>query len=145
MKRCLLDVNVFFAMVWPMHSHYDAARAWFKASGGRAWATNPLTQLGVLRLLSNPRITEAAVPSLDALETVADAISHDGHEFWDLGHRMTNGLRTSADRVQGYRQWTDALLLWQAVSRNGVLVTFDSGVRELAGRDHRDSVLLLKR
>lgn len=44
----------------------------------------------------------------------------------------------------GHQQWTDALLLWQAASRGGVFVTFDSGVKELAAGELRSHVLLLK-
>jgi predicted nucleic acid-binding protein len=136
---------VLFTLVWPKHSHYQAAHEWFRASGARAWATNSLVQLGVLRLLSNPSITGETVSALDALETLKDAVRHTGHEFWALEDGMTAGLLPSAARLQGYSQWTDAVLLWQAVQREGVLVTFDSGVREMAGREHRDSVLVLKR
>ena len=42
------------------------------------------------------------------------------------------------------RRWTDALLLWQAMERDGVLVTFDSGVKELAAGELRDHLLLLE-
>jgi len=45
----------------------------------------------------------------------------------------------------GHRQWTYAILLWHATERDGVLATFDSGVKALAGREARGRVLLLKR
>jgi len=56
MIRHLVDVDVFLALVWPRHESHAAAHAWFAKSGRRAWATNALTQLGVLRLLTNPVI-----------------------------------------------------------------------------------------
>jgi toxin-antitoxin system PIN domain toxin len=145
MKRHLLDVNVLFAMLWRSHVHYEAAHAWFESAGHRRWATSPLTQLGALRLLTNPRIVGGAMSAQRALELIVDATQYPRHEFWALDDGMTAGLRNFAERLQGYSQWTDAALVWQAVQRGGVLVTFDSGVRELAGREHRDSVLVLKR
>jgi predicted nucleic acid-binding protein len=58
---------------------------------------------------------------------------------------MTIGLKPLAARLEGHRQWTDAVLLWQATEHGGVLVTFDSGVKALASRDTGGRVLLLKR
>lgn len=58
---------------------------------------------------------------------------------------MTIGLKAVAARLQGHRQWTDAVLLWQATERGGVLVSFDAGVKALASRDAVGRVLILKR
>jgi hypothetical protein len=58
---------------------------------------------------------------------------------------MTIGLRDLAARLQGHRQWTDAVLLWQATQHSGVLVSFDSGVKGLAPREAASRVLILKR
>jgi toxin-antitoxin system PIN domain toxin len=145
MNRHLLDVNVLLALVWPRHESHDAAHAWFSKSGHKAWATSPLTQLGVLRLLTNPAVTQGAVSAAAALEAVDEATRHEGHEFWPLDRHMTIGLRDLAARLQGHRHWTDAVLLWQATERDGVLVTFDSGVKALASREVASRVLILKR
>jgi toxin-antitoxin system PIN domain toxin len=145
MNRHLLDVNVLLALVWPRHESHDAAHAWFAKSGHKAWATSPLTQLGVLRLLTNPAVTQGAVSAAAALEAVDEATRHEGHEFWPLDGDMTIGLKTLAARLEGHRQWTDAVLLWQATEHGGVLVSFDSGVKTLAPRDAGDRVLILKR
>jgi hypothetical protein len=141
----LLDVNVLLALVWPRHESHDAAHTWFTKSGHKAWATSPLTQLGVLRLLTNPAITQGAVNAAAALEAVDAATRHEGHEFWPLDRNMTIGLKELAARLQGHRQWTDAVLLWQAAEHGGVLATFDSGVKALASRDAGSRVLILKR
>ena len=144
MKRHLLDVNVLFALVWPRHVSHAAAHAWFSRSGHRAWATSPLTQLGVLRLLTNPAVTMGAVSAPAALEVLQEAASHPRHEFWVLDRGFLAGLKPFANRVQGHRQWPDLVLLWQAVERDGVLVTFDSSLRELAATDLSGHILLLE-
>jgi toxin-antitoxin system PIN domain toxin len=141
----LLDVNVLLALLWPRHESHAAAHAWFAKSGRRAWATNPLTQLGVLRLLTNPAVTQGAVSAAAAVEVLSEATRHSGHEFWQLDRRMPAGLKAAAGRVRGHRQWTDAVLLWHAVDRDGELVTFDSGLKELANGELTGRVLLLKR
>jgi toxin-antitoxin system PIN domain toxin len=145
MNRQLMDVNVLLALLWPRHESHAAAHAWFAKSGHRAWATNPLIQLGVLRLLTNPAVTQGAVSSATALQALSEAISQSGHEFWPLDREMPASLKTLAGRVRGHRQWTDALLLWQARAHDGVLVTFDSGVKQLAASEFGGHVLLLKR
>lgn len=144
MNRHLLDVNVLLALVWPQHECYEAAHAWFAKSGRHAWATNPLTQLGVLRLLTNSAVTQGAVSAGAAIEAVAELTRHEGHEFWPLDREITTCLKASAGKLRGHRQWTDAVLLWHATERGGVLVSFDSGVKALAGRDSGGRVLVLK-
>lgn len=144
MRRYLLDVNVLFALLWSRHASHAAAHAWFSRSGHQAWATSPLTQLGVLRLLTNPAVTMGAVRAPAALDVLQEAASHPRHEFWALGRGFPAGLKPFANRVRGHRQWPDLVLLWQAAERDGVLVTFDSGVRDLAATDLGAHVLLLE-
>lgn len=144
MRRHLLDVNVLLALIWPHHEGHAAAHAWFVKTGRKAWATSPLTQLGVLRLLTNPAVTKRAVSAVTALEVVHEAMRHEGHDFWPLDRAVVSDLITVAARVHGHRQWTDAVLLSQATKRDGVLVTFDSGITHLAGREFSHRVLFLK-
>ena len=144
MKRALLDVNLLLALVWPRHECHAAAQKWFAKSGQRAWATNPLTQLGLLRLLTNSAVTQGSVSAATALAVLQGVTAHDGHDFWPFGEGMSSGLTDIAKRVQGHQQWADAALLWQACEHDGVLVTFDSGTRQLAGREFGARVLVLR-
>jgi len=66
-----------------------------------------MTMIGRDLMVGNPRLAEL------------------GYADEAMGH---NAL---ASGFQGHRQWTDAVLLWQATERGGVLVTFDSGVKTL--------------
>ena len=144
MSRHLPDVNVLFALIWPRHQGHAAAHLWFAGAGQRGWATNALTQLGVLRLLTNPAITQGAVSAGAALDVMTETTGHAGHEFWSLDDPVPNSLRPLAARLQGHQQWTDAVLLRHAVSRKGVLVTFDAGIKAWAERDFSSNILLLK-
>lgn len=144
MNRHLPDVNVLLALVWPRHESHAAAHVWFAKSGHHAWATNSLTQLGVLRLLTNPAVTQSAVSAGTALDLLSEATSHVGHKFWPLDREIPACLKPIAARVRGHQQWTDALLLWHAMERQGVLVTFDSGVKELAAGEFSAHILLLR-
>ncbi len=145
MNRWLLDVNVLLALLWPLHADHVGAQTWFAKTGRRAWATNPITQLGVMRILTNSSVTRGAVNAATAIEVMAEATQHEGHEFWPLESQLTAGLKAVSGKLRGHRQWTDAVLLLQAAERRGKLVTFDSGITQLAGRELKDHLLLLKR
>lgn len=143
--RHLADVNVLLALLWPRHEAHAAAQIWFANSGHRAWATNPLTQLGVLRLLTNPVITQGAVSAVRAVDVLGEATRHPGHEFWPIDSDIPAALKDLSAGIRGHLQWTDAALLWHAAARNGVLVTFDSGIKELAPKDSSRHALVLKK
>jgi predicted nucleic acid-binding protein len=89
-------------------------------------------------------VTQGVVGAGAALAAVAEFTRHEGHEFWPLDRNIAACLMPISSRVRGHRQWTDAILLWQAAERDGVLVSFDSGVKALAGRDSAGRVLILK-
>jgi hypothetical protein len=144
MNRYLPDVNVLLALLWPRHQCHAAAHAWFAKSGQHAWATNVLTQLGVLRLLTNPAITQGAVNAVTALGVLSEATTHPGHEFWPLDRGIPAGLKPLTAKIAGHRQWMDTVLLCQATQRDGLLVTFDSGVKELARGELSGHLLILK-
>lgn len=143
MTRYLLDVNLFLALLWPRHTSHTAAHAWFARSGHKKWATNPIVQLGVLRLLTNSAVSRGAVSTAAAIDLLREATSHPNHEFWELNRDIPSALGPLASRLRGHRQWTDALLIAEAARHAGVLVTFDGGVRETAGSEFASSVLVL--
>ena len=88
------------ALVWPRHTGHSAAQAWFAKSGHRAWATNPLVQLGVLRLLTNPAVTYGAVSARNALETLAKR-SAIRAQFWPLSRDVVALLGPRRGRAEG--------------------------------------------
>lgn len=131
----LLDVNVLVALAWPNHLHHDLAHEWFSAHAHEGWATCPLTQAGFVRVSSNPAIfRDAAMPS-DALKLLAAMTSHQHHQFWPCDTPFADAVSACAGTLTGHRQVTDGYLLGLALRRGGRLVTFDSGIAQLLGRD----------
>jgi predicted nucleic acid-binding protein len=47
----LLDVNVLVAMLDPEHVHHEGAHAWFSEHRSTGWATCPITENGLVRIL----------------------------------------------------------------------------------------------
>ena len=140
MKTALLDVNVLTALLWPTHEHHDAAHRWFAAREGERWATCALTQLGVVRIVSNPAFSRDALSSVEAVELLADNLTHERHEFWVESLQVPSAVKAVESSLQGYRQLTDAYLLALAHRRRGSLATFDRGLRTLAGTDFANAL-----
>ena len=61
-KVALLDVNVLVALFQPDHVHHELAHDWFAENRRAGWATCPITETGLVRLLANPRFHTAASP-----------------------------------------------------------------------------------
>ena len=54
MTRFLLEINVLIALIDPAHVQHDRAHTWFAPAGQKAWATCPLTENGVMRIVGHP-------------------------------------------------------------------------------------------
>jgi hypothetical protein len=139
-KTALLDVNVLTALLWPPHEHHDAAHRWFQTRAGARWATTPLTQLGFVRLVSNPAFSRDALSPKHAISLLSENLAHPAHEFWAASLPVPSAVRGMEPGLQGHQQFTDAYLLALASRRKGVLATFDRGLRMLAAKSF-DSAL----
>ena len=62
MSAALLDVNVLIALMDPRHVHHEQAHSWFAGSAPSAWATCPITENAVLRILGHPRYPNSPGP-----------------------------------------------------------------------------------
>ena len=140
MKTALLDVNILTALLWPTHEHHEVAHRWFGGRAGATWATCSVTQLGFVRIASNPAFSQDALSPAEALALLQENVAHPAHAFWTETLQVPPAVKGVAARLQGSKQLTDAYLLALAHRRKGVLVTFDRGLRTLAGDEFRDSV-----
>jgi len=135
----LLDLNLLLALAWPSHVHHDLAHGWFESEGSPRWATCPLTQLGFIRLSSNPLFTTDAVTPDAALEMLRVMTARDEHAFWpDDMDCISSGFPIGL-RISGHRQVTDAYLFSLARARSGCLATLDRRIRRLLPHDERAS------
>lgn len=123
MSRYLLDVNALIALIDPSHVHHERAHSWFDTARDDGWLSCPTTQNGVVRIVSNPKYSNAqpvavALRSLDSLTTVG------AHEF--LPDSLTLlGAGINRERLSASSQVTDTYLLALAVSAQARLATFD--------------------
>jgi toxin-antitoxin system PIN domain toxin len=126
---CLPDVNVWVALAVAEHIHHRAAKLWFDAVQSESIAFCRVTQMGLLRLLSNPRaMAEDALTPARAWR-VMDAFCEDSRILYAA---EPQGLEASwrvltRPRAPGANFWTDAYLAAFASAGGYTLVTFDKG------------------
>lgn len=133
MKAALLDINILTALLWPAHEHHDVAHRWFGGRADAPWATCSLTQLGFVRIVSNPAFSRDALSPIEGVALLGENLAHPTHEFWADSLPLPAAVKGMDARLQGYKQLTDAYLLALAHRRKGVLATFDRALRTLAG------------
>jgi toxin-antitoxin system PIN domain toxin len=122
-KPPLLDTNVLLALAWPNHQHHAKAHAWFAAHAKRGWATCAFTQLGFVRLSSNPAYSRDAVSPQDAAALLQQWTRHKAHHFWNSPAADSPAIYLHA---LGHQQVNDAWLVEVARKNKGRLVTLDT-------------------
>ena len=125
MTRFLLDVNVLIALIDPSHVQHDRAHNWFAAQGQKAWATCPLTENGVLRIVGHPRYSNSPGNPAAVAEIFAAFRALSGHEFWPDDISLFDTQRIRIGRLLDSGQITDSYLLALASTHSGKLATFD--------------------
>ena len=125
MTTYLLDVNVLIALVDPAHVQHDVAHGWFAQVGKHSFATCPITENGLLRIVGHPRYPNcpgspaAVAPILKALRALP------GHQFWADTISMLDPAHFDMSRLSSHGQVTDSYLLALAQSKGGRLASLD--------------------
>ena len=126
--RALLDVNVFIALIDDCHPHHELAQRW-AAQHTQGFATCPLVQNGVLRIMANPKYNSLNstnpfdYPSL--FTTLKNSLNEVDHAFWSDNLSLLDANYFQHDNIHSHKQLTDIYLLGLAVEHGGCLVTFD--------------------
>lgn len=125
MSAFLLDVNVLIALIDPVHVQHDAAHAWFADEGSVSWATCPITENGVLRIVGQPRYPNSPGTPAAVAQVMAGLCGLPGHVFWPDDISVLDGGRFDCERLLSSGQVTDSYLLALAAAHRGKLATFD--------------------
>ena len=137
----LLDVNVIVALFDPNHIHHDPAHQWFAEHRASGWATCPLTENGVIRVLSSPAYSSVAERPQEVARRLAAFMASGGHVFWPDDLSVCDARLF--DLTSGHRQLTDVYLLGLATAHAGSLVTFDRSVPLKAVRQAKAENLVI--
>lgn len=122
----LLDVNVWLAAAWARHRHHGVAKRWLDQEEDEL-ALCRVTQMALLRLVTNPAVTDR------------DVLSR--HQAWELVERLMADPRVhllsepeglvplwvtfSKRDDRNHLLWTDDYLAAFAQAANAELVTLD--------------------
>jgi toxin-antitoxin system PIN domain toxin len=141
--RYLLDLNSLIALADPDHEYHQAIHKWFKSFGKSDWGVCPLTESGFMRVTTNPAYRPVSRTIAQAAAILADFARAPGYRYWPITEPWSALTAPFSSRLFGHQQVTDAYLLGLAVKHTGVLVTFDRGIKYLAGSDYSRSLLVL--
>ncbi|HEX8712671.1 MAG TPA: TA system VapC family ribonuclease toxin [Terracidiphilus sp.] len=143
-RRHLLDLNVLIPLTDPDHIHYQKAQAWFDLSREGEWGLCPLTESGFVRVTTNPAYLPRPRTLAQATYILDDLAKQPGYAYWPIMESWTKVTAPFRSRIFGHQQITDAYLLGLAIRDGGVLVTFDRGVKHLAGAEYARNLLVLE-
>ncbi|MGD0187715.1 MAG: TA system VapC family ribonuclease toxin [Roseiarcus sp.] len=139
----LLDVNVLIALVDGSHVSHETAHAWFAREGRQRWATCPITENGLVRIVANPKYPNAVATPAEAVKLLARLASLRGHVFWPDDISLRDAARFAAATILTPGQITDSYLLALAASKGGMLATLDRRLSTLAVKDGAKSLRLV--
>ena len=136
----LLDVNVLIALIDPSHIGHDAAHQWFASGGSLSWATCPITENGVIRIVGHPKYPNSAGSPAAVIPIVARLRALQGHVFWMDELSLAGSDLVDARQIATPGQVTDTYLLVLAIARGGQLATFDRRLSTKAVRDGKSGL-----
>ena len=140
----LFDVNLLFVLHQPNHPNFTLVSRWFRSKEGKPFATCPITESGLVRLLIQSVAGLEPFASQEARDALKRVTQRPGHVFWPDTPSWLDSTAPLFDRLHGYRQTTDAYLLGLAIHNKGTLATLDRGIHHLAGTEFARSVELIK-
>jgi toxin-antitoxin system PIN domain toxin len=124
----LLDVNFLVALFDPDHVHHEPAHDWFADNRDAGWATCPLTQNGLVRVLCNPKYGSAVGGIPAVLERLVKFMASGDHHFWADTVSLSDRSVFRPALIRGHRQVSDIYLLGLAYKNRGRLATFDRSI-----------------
>jgi toxin-antitoxin system PIN domain toxin len=128
----LLDVNILIALVDSAHVAHATTRDWFKREGHSAWATCPLTENGLVRILSHPKYPNGP-GTPDAVITLLEALTKTkGHVFWPDDGSLRDSNFVDRASIRNSLDVTDTYLLALAASKGGKLASLDRRLSTIA-------------
>ncbi|WP_298332759.1 TA system VapC family ribonuclease toxin [Asticcacaulis sp.] len=139
----LLDVNVLIALIDPAHVAHHAAHAWFGTIGQATWATCPLTENGVIRIVGNPKYPNSPGSPAAVAGIVRSLRQMPSHVFWTDDISLVDSTYVDTSKITTSAQVTDTYLLALARVRGGKLVTFDRRLSVAAVKDGKSALVVI--
>ncbi len=126
MTTYLLDVNVLIALVDPAHIQHDQAHDWFARKGRKSFATCPITENGLIRIVGHPRYPNSPGPPSVVVQSLMAIRGLAGHHFWPDEVSVADDKFFAAALLSSHSRVTDSYLLALAHAHGGRLATLDT-------------------
>jgi toxin-antitoxin system PIN domain toxin len=139
----LLDVNVLIALIDPGHVAHDDVHGWFASTGKSAWATSPITENGVIRIVGNPKYPNSPGSPAVVAQIVAKLTKHPGHTFWNDDISLVGAADIDPAKILTAAQVTDTYLLGLARAHVGRLATFDRKLSVAAVKEGKSTLCVI--
>lgn len=140
----LLDVNVLIALIDQSHSAHMRAHGWFDREGHCDFATCPITENGLVRIVGNPRYGSGSDSPTRVLEFLRALRQKEGHSFWPDDISLLHHDLVDPAKILNAAQITDTYLLALAAARGGKLATFDRRLVVTAVRGGSEAFQLIE-
>jgi uncharacterized protein len=141
--RYLLDVNVLIALVDPAHVQHEEVHEWFGRLGRKAFATCPITENGLLRIVGHPKYPNSPGPPSTVAGALAAIRALPGHAFWPDSISLADSGFVDASLLSSHSRVTDSYLLALARANKGQLATMDHKLATEVGADGKSSLALV--
>jgi uncharacterized protein len=141
----LLDVNVLIALIDPKHVHNRLTQDWFEREGKADWATCPITENGVIRIVGHPRYPNCPGSPTVVISVVTALKALPGHCFWPDDFSLTENGLIDPGKILTSGRVTDSYLLALAAKRSGKLATLDHRLSTDAVRGGKSSLFVVGR
>jgi hypothetical protein len=119
----LLDVSALIALIDSDHDAHERVHEWLRRHARYGWATCAITEIGFVRVISQPRYRNP-ISSADAAARLTAACESKPHQYWPCDV----SLRTISTRLLGPSQVTDAYLLALCIAHDAKFATLDTAV-----------------
>jgi toxin-antitoxin system PIN domain toxin len=133
----LPDANVWLALAFSDHVHHVKVREWFDAQPDGTCAFCRITQMALLRHLTNSKIMGYFVLSQQDAWKTFDQFARDPRTlFLTEPPRIETAFRTLTKAASpSHALWTDAYLASFAIESQTRFVTLDQGFSRFTGLD----------
>lgn len=125
MTSFLLDVNVLIALVDPAHLQHETAHEWFARTGRRSFATCPITENALLRIVGHPKYPNSPGPPSTVVPALLGIRALAGHQFWAGTISIADAAVFDPGQFSSHSRITDSYLLALAKAHGGKLATLD--------------------
>lgn len=140
MRTDLPDVNVLVALLQPRHVAHGLASSWFNETA--AFATTPVTEMGLVRLALNPKVMGLQVTATQALGSLA-SLRADARATFVPDDASLAEASIDLRGLVGHRHVTDLHLVELAARHAMTVVTLDSRLPSSLLPDARHHVRVL--